>query len=61
MRPEELTARRKALGYGPVDFAKAVGVYYQTVWRWESGRCPIPAMVGKLLTCLENRNRENEA
>lgn len=61
MTPDELKTRRKALGYGPVDFARVVGVQYQTVWTWESGRRQIPSMLERLLECLESNYNEEES
>jgi len=53
MKPEELRARRIALGYRPVAFAAWLGVRYETIWKWETGKAPIPRILCLLLDCLE--------
>jgi DNA-binding transcriptional regulator YiaG len=53
MKPEELRARRLALGYRALPFAAAIGVCYQTLWKWETGKRPIPLMLSRLLDLME--------
>lgn len=41
MTPEELTARREALGLSGPELAREVGVAESTIWRWENTAKPV--------------------
>lgn len=38
MAPEEISALRLKLGLTKAAFAREIGVYYMTIYRWESGK-----------------------
>ena len=45
MTPEELRARREALGLSQSDLARPLGVPPLTVWKWEHARQKAPAIM----------------
>lgn len=60
MTPQELRARRLALGLRQVDLARALGVTKQAVWLWEAGRRGLPPYLDLALRELERRREEAE-
>ena len=50
MTPHELVNARNYLGLGPVAMARAMGVSYETLNGWESGRRKMPAVA---VRCVE--------
>lgn len=57
MTPEELIARRDALGLTAEELATRLGVSRVTVWRWEQGKRAIPSMLDLALQTLEREKR----
>ncbi len=52
MTPEEVTAAREELALGPVAMARAMGVSYEVLYQWESGRRKMPAVAARCLELL---------
>lgn len=50
MTPEEITTARKELDLKPVAMARAMGVSYEVLYQWESGRRKMPAVA---VRCVE--------
>ncbi len=53
MTPPELRARRAALGLSLTKLGARLGVYRQTVHRWEAGTRAIPALLDGALQTIE--------
>ena len=53
MTPEELRARREALGLSQSDLARPLGVPPLTVWKWEHARQKAPAIMDMALRGVE--------
>lgn len=58
MTAAEIRAAREALGWSQERLARALGVSLSTVWRWERGKMPAPAM---LRLALERLTTAKEA
>ncbi|MGI2132652.1 helix-turn-helix domain-containing protein [Shewanella baltica] len=52
MSPDEFTKQRESLGLSPTELAKSLGVTYQAIKDWQSGRRKISLQVIKQLDCL---------
>lgn len=52
MTGKQLKKQRTERHMTQKDLAEALGVRWNTVWRWENGYHPIPAWVDKLLSLL---------
>jgi transcriptional regulator with XRE-family HTH domain len=51
----ELKNIRESLGFTLEQFAQKLGVSFQTVWRWESGKCkPSPLAMDKIRKYVKN-------
>lgn len=55
MTPEELRQRRAALGLTQTGLARAFGMDRITIWRYETGRVPIPGWMPWALDGLCSR------
>ncbi|WP_159524300.1 MULTISPECIES: helix-turn-helix domain-containing protein [Actinomyces] len=53
MAPDELHARREALGYTGEQLAAALDVTMRTIRKWESGSSPVPYAIDNKLAALE--------
>ena len=62
MAPDELRARRKALGYTQGQLAELLGVHRVTVGKWEGGQIAIehPKMLSLALSTLERQPRRRK-
>ncbi len=52
MTPEQFRAALDRLGLSQVGFAHIADVSVQTVWRWATGRSPIPRVVEMAMSTL---------
>lgn len=53
--PADFKKARLALGLGPVEMARQLGVSYPTVWKWETGERTIPPTMALTLEALKVR------
>ena len=62
MTPDELRARRKALGMTQGELAQHLEVHWVTVQAWETGRRPIvrPKLLDRMLTALERQPKRRK-
>jgi len=52
MKPQQLRASRRALGYSTRSMAKRIGVAYQTISNWENGHTKLPYHIEMVLKAL---------
>ncbi|MBX6770897.1 MAG: helix-turn-helix domain-containing protein [Chloroflexi bacterium] len=55
MTPEQIRELRQALGMSLKEFGEAVGVWGESVWRWEHGRTRPHRLVLRRLWELKRR------
>ena len=58
MTPLQFTKRRRKLFKTQRAAAKAMGVTFQAISMWETGRHPVPLWVVKFLECLESHGTD---
>jgi len=61
MTPEQLKQWREKHGYSQKKLADALGVFRETVVRWETGVRGIPSFLGLALEALEARGGEKKS
>lgn len=57
MTPTELRLSRKTLGYNARRFAEKIGVAFQTISNWETGKTKIPKYLPMVVKCLAIEDR----
>ena len=53
MTPKQFIKFRESLGLTPTELAESLGVTYQAIKDWQSGRRNISSQVEKQLECLQ--------
>lgn len=57
MQVDDFEAALEALGWRYADFARRVDVEPSTIYRWRTGRTPIPKWVGEYLGMAQELQR----
>ena len=52
---ESVKAYRESLGMGPYEFAQALGIAYQNIWRWEHGKNAVQKNLALRLDAYKRR------
>jgi DNA-binding transcriptional regulator YiaG len=55
MTAKQFKAYRKKLFVHPTEAAAAMGITYNALNHWESGRRPVPTWAVKFLECIESQ------
>jgi transcriptional regulator with XRE-family HTH domain len=53
MTKEDLKKQRKALGLSVMEIAAKLGVHFQTAYKWESGKFPLPPLLERAMLQLQ--------
>lgn len=61
MTPNELTARREALGLSQSELARMLGVRRHYVWRWENNTYRVPPLMDMAMRGVEATLRSAHA
>ena len=55
MTPDELRKAREDAGFNMEELARIAGKQYNTIWRYEYGKLPVPQLLEIVVLLIQNK------